>query len=225
MRFKSLIIAAVAAGIAVSTSACDPTSTTGAQPTTPGAQTTAPPAQTTRPGQPTQPGTATDPGGTVTETVTAPPTGSPVSDPTTTADNAIPKCVTAQLRLDKGVGAPIGGQWYLRFYNTSSKTCVMQGFPGISQTNGPSGDPVGEPAERDQGADTPKPAPVVLAPGAAAQFQFITYPKQVNDCDALRTNTLRVYPPDNTESQWLPWDSLICPSPQRMLVVRAVTPM
>ncbi|WP_369640247.1 hypothetical protein, partial [Nocardia sp. JMUB6875] len=68
-----------------------------------------------------------------------------------------------------------------------------------------------------------KPTPVVLAAGAAAQFEFITYPKQVNDCAALRTNTLRVYPPDNTESMWLPWDSLICPSPQRMLVVRAVT--
>ncbi|WP_330181542.1 DUF4232 domain-containing protein [Nocardia sp. NBC_01503] len=223
MRIKSLIVACVAAGLAVTVSGCDPNSTSGSLPTTiPAGQTSQAPTQS---GQPTQPGNATESGGGNSETSAVPTTGSPVADPTTSVDTAIPKCVTAQLSLDKGVGGPVGGDWFLRFINNSSRTCVMQGFPGVSQTNGPSGDPVGEPAERDQGPQAPKPVPVVLAPGAAAQFEFITYPKQINDCAALRTNTLRVYPPDNTESQWLPWDSLICPSPQRMLVVRAVTPM
>ncbi|MFI6166410.1 DUF4232 domain-containing protein [Nocardia sp. NPDC051052] len=133
--------------------------------------------------------------------------------------------MTAQLRLDKGVGGQVGGTWFLRFINSSSRTCVLQGFPGVSQTNGPAGEPVGEPAVRDQGPQAPQPAPVTLAPNGAAQFEFISYPKQINECAALRTNTLRVYPPDNTESLWLPWDNLICPSPQRMLVVRAITPM
>ncbi|MCM6790853.1 DUF4232 domain-containing protein [Nocardia sp. CDC159] len=133
--------------------------------------------------------------------------------------------MTAQLTLDPGRGGPVGGTWFLKFVNSSSRTCVLQGFPGVSQTNDPIGEPVGEPAVRDQGPQAPKPAPVTLAPGGAAQFEFITYPKQVNECAALRTNTLRVYPPDNTESLWLPWDGLICPSPQRMLIVRAITPM
>ncbi|MCU1644553.1 MAG: hypothetical protein JWN03_4828, partial [Nocardia sp.] len=210
MRIKSLIVAGFAAGIALTASGCDPSSTPGSVAgTTPAAHTGQPPGQTAQPGQPTQPGNATEPGGGVPQTSAVPGNGSPVADPATPVDTAIPKCVTAQLRLDKGVGGPVGGDWFLRFINSSSRTCVLQGFPGVSQTNGPSGDPVGEPADRDQGPQAPKAAPVTLAPGAAAQFEFITYPKQINDCAALRTSTLRVYPPDNTESLWLPWDNLI----------------
>ncbi|MEC3956286.1 DUF4232 domain-containing protein [Nocardia sp. CDC153] len=219
MRIKSLVIAAAAAGVAICVSGCDPTTTAGPASTTQVSQ----PAQNTQPGQgqpgqTTQPG-ASSPGGIDHDGDNA---GAPVTTPGQTTP---PKCVTGQITLDKGHGGPVGGDWFLKFINSSSKTCVIQGFPGVSQTNGPTGDPVGEPAERDQGADAPKPTPVVLTPGAAAQFEFITYPKQVNNCDALRTNTLRVYPPDNTESMWLPWDSLICPGPQRMLIVRAVTPV
>ncbi|WP_167768739.1 DUF4232 domain-containing protein [Nocardia sp. CS682] len=218
MRIKPLIVAGFAAGVVITASGCDQNSTPGALPT----RTPLPSAQT---GQTTQPGRTSEPVGSVPETTAAPATRTVVTDPTTPADTAPPKCVTAQLRLDKGVGGPVGGTWFLRFINSSSRTCVLQGFPGISQTNGPTGEPVGEPAVRDQGPQAPKPAPVTLAPGGAAQFEFISYPKQINECAALRTNTLRVYPPDNTESLWLPWDNLICPSPQRMLVVRAITPM
>lgn len=221
MRIKSLMVIAFAAGVAITASGCDPTSSTGSAPTT------TPAAQTSQPGQPqaTGPGQATPPGGDAPATSAAPASSSPVADPTTPADTSPPKCVTAQLILDKGHGGQVGGTWFLKFINNSSRTCVMQGFPGVSQTNGPSGDPVGEPADRDQRAIAPKPTPVTLTPGAAAQFEFISYPKQVNDCAALRTNTLRVYPPDNTESVWLPWDGLICPSPQHTLLVSAVTPM
>lgn len=231
MRIKSLLVAACAAGVALSATACDPNSTPVVVPTTSaGGQTSQPPTQSGQPTQPGNPGSGNgsapgngDPGGNA--PTTAPASGGTVADPTTVADTPIPKCVTGQIVLDKGVGGPVGGDWFLRFINKSSRTCIIQGFPGVSQTNGPTGDPVGEPAERDQGPQAPKPTPVTLTPGAAAQFEFITYPKQVNDCAAVRTNTLRVYPPDNTESMWLPWDNLICPSPQRMLVVRAVTPM
>ncbi|WP_040813135.1 DUF4232 domain-containing protein [Nocardia concava] len=229
MRIKSLAVVAFAAGVAISVSGCDPTTSAGPASTTPAAQT--PPAQTTQPGQP-QPGQTTQ-AGQPTQPATTPGgidhdgdnAGAPVTDTTAPGTAGLPKCVTRQIVLDKGHGGPVAGDWFLKFINSTSVTCVIQGFPGVSQTNGPTGDPVGEPAERDQGPGAPKPTPVVLAPGAAAQFEFITYPKQVNNCDALRTNTLRVYPPDNTESMWLPWDSLICPSPQRMLVVRAVTPV
>ncbi|WP_181064559.1 DUF4232 domain-containing protein [Nocardia nova] len=226
MRTKSLIVAGFAASIAITVSGCDPASTPGSlSTTTPAAQTSPPSART---GQPEQSRHATEPGVSAPETAEAtvvPAPGTAAADPATPADTAFPKCVTAQLRLDKGVGGPVGGDWFLRFINSSSRTCVLQGFPGVSQTNGPSDDPVGEPAVRDEGPQAPKPAPVTLTPGGAAQFEFITYPKQINDCAALRTTTLRVYPPDNTESLWLPWDNLICPSPQRMLVVRAITPL
>ncbi|MFF0500026.1 DUF4232 domain-containing protein [Nocardia aobensis] len=226
MGTKSLIVAGFAASIAITVSGCDPASTPGAlSTTTPAARTSQPSAQA---GQPDQSGHVIEPGGSVPEasaTMPVPATGTAAADPATPADTASPKCVTAQLRLDKGVGGPVGGDWFLRFINSSSRTCVLQGFPGVSQTNGPSDDPVGEPAVRDEGPQAPEPAPVTLAPGGAAQFEFITFPKQINDCAALRTTTLRVYPPDNTESLWLPWDNLICPSPQRMLVVRAITPL
>ncbi|MFG1796464.1 DUF4232 domain-containing protein [Nocardia sp. NPDC049149] len=221
MRFKSLIVAGLAAGVAIIASGCD---SPGSAPTTPQATRTplpsAPAVPPTQAVQPTQPGQAGDPGATVPKATEVPATKTFVADPP-----SLPKCVTAQLILDKGFGGQVGGTWFLKFINSSSRTCVLQGFPGVSQTNGPSGDPVGEAAVRDEGPQAPKPAPVTLAPGGAAQFEFITYPKQVNECAALRTSTLRVYPPDNTESLWLPWDGLICPSPQRMLIVRAITPI
>ncbi|MEU7143283.1 DUF4232 domain-containing protein [Nocardia sp. NPDC046473] len=231
MRIKSLLVAGFAAGVAITASGCDSPTTS-----TPATRTPLPSAQSEQPTQPAHPsvpggnvpepgGSVPEPGGSVPEPTAVPATRTAVADPTTPADTAPPKCVTAQLRLDKGVGGQIGGTWFLRFINSSSRTCVLQGFPGVSQTNGPTGDPVGEPATRDQGPQAPQPAPVTLAPGGAAQFEFISYPKQINECAALRTNTLRVYPPDNTESLWLPWDNLICPSPQHMLVVRAITPL
>lgn len=230
MRIKSLLVAGFAASVAITAGGCDSNSTPGPAPT----RTPIPSAQT----EPSsQPGRTSEPGGSVPEATAAPDTpGVPdapsvpttktvVAEPKPPADTAPPKCVTAQLRLDKGIGGQVGGTWFLRFINSTSRTCVLQGFPGVSQTNGPTGDPVGEPATRDQGPQAPKPTPVTLEPGGAAQFEFISYPKQINECAALRTNTLRVYPPDNTESLWLPWDNLICPSPQHMLVVRAITPL
>ncbi|WP_433560400.1 DUF4232 domain-containing protein [Nocardia sp. CA-151230] len=235
MRIKSLVVATLAAGVAIAVTGCEPTSSPQSAPaTTPASRNAQPsgqatPGQTTQAGQPGQDAPAATPSDTHAPDSTA-PTAAPQGG-TTPA-----KCTTSQLVLDKGVGGPVGGDWFLRFINVSSTSCVMQGFPGVSQTLGAAGDgvsqtlgaagdPVGEPADRDQGPQAPKPVPVTLAPNGAAQFEFITYPKQVNACAALRTNTLRVYPPDNTESLSLPWDSLICPSPQRMLIVRAVQPM
>jgi hypothetical protein len=232
MRIKSLIVAGLAAGIAITAGGCDSTSTPGATPTRtplPSAQTgqTTQPERPTQPEQPTQPGQPAqpEPGANVPKPPAPPTTKTAVADPPPPTDAAPRKCLTAQLTLDKGVGGQVGGTWFLKFINSSSRTCVLQGFPGVSQTNGPDGEPVGEAAVRDQGPQAPKPAPVTLAPGGAAQFEFITYPKQINECAALRTSTLRVYPPDNTASLWLPWDGLICPSPQRMLIVRAITPI
>lgn len=222
MWTKSLIVAGFAAGVAITATGCGPSSTT-----TPATRTPLPSAQTEQTTQPThasEPGSSVPPTTAVPEATAAPATRTVVADPPA-PDTTPPKCVTAQLRLDKGVGGQVGGTWFLRFINSSSRTCVLQGFPGVSQTNDPAGEPVGEPATRDQGPQAPRPTPVTLAPGGAAQFEFISYPKQVNECAALRTSTLRVYPPDNTESLWLPWDNLICPSPQHMLVVRAITPL
>lgn len=226
MGIKSLVVVAFAAGVALTTTACDPSDTPKPLPTTaPAGQTTQPTAQPTQPGQPIPPG---QPGGNTPGTTDAPvpTTGAPAGDPTTQAPTGPVKCKTSQLILDKGYGGQIGGTWFLKFINKSSTACTLEGFPGVSQTNGPQGDPVGEPAERDKGPQAPQATTVTLsANGGAAKFEFISYPKQVNDCAALRTNTLRVYPPDNTESLSLPWDNLICPSPQRMLVVRAITPV
>ncbi|MFE2955933.1 DUF4232 domain-containing protein [Nocardia tengchongensis] len=222
MGIKSLVVAALAAGVALTVTGCDPSDTPKPLPTTaPAGQTTPATAQPTQPGQDTQPG-GNSPG---TTDAPAPTTGAPAGDPATPPPGGPAKCTTSQLILDKGYGGQIGGTWFLKFINKSSTPCVLEGFPGVSQTNGPQGDPVGEPADRDKGPQAPQVTPVTLtANGGAAKFEFISYPKQVNACDALRTNTLRVYPPDNTESLTLPWDNLICPSPQRMLLVRAITP-
>ncbi|RMI33473.1 DUF4232 domain-containing protein [Nocardia stercoris] len=132
------------------------------------------------------------------------------------------KCTTSQLTLDKGVGGLQGGHWFLRLINHSANSCVLQGFPGVSYTNGPTGDPVGQPADREQ---TATPAPVTVAPNAAAQFEFIENDSLLEGCAAVHTDTIRVYPPDNTESLTLWWPKVICPGPDHMLTVRAITPM
>lgn len=101
-------------------------------------------------------------------------------------------------------GAAAGSRYYyLTFTNASSGTCSIQAFPGVSYVAGDNGHQVGQAAIRD-GAAGP---PVTLQAGqsAAAQLQEVVvanFPASL--CGPAPVRGLRVYPPDETHSVYVP---------------------
>lgn len=139
------------------------------------------------------------------------------------------QCETANLKATAGHGNAAAGNHYvpLTFTNTGSGTCTMSGWPGVSYVNAPKGGPVGKPAHRtgdDGGA-------VTLAPGESAvakvdEVQVRNY--DPNACGLTGVKGLRVYPPNNTASLFVPLSNAHACSgtgiPGEQLEVKPVTP-
>jgi hypothetical protein len=105
----------------------------------------------------------------------------------------------------------------LRFTNLDNQTCVLRGFPGVSYVAGDVGDQVGPAAEHDGVAGSP----VTLAPGAVASAMLAMVQVRNYDeaaCRPVPTRGLRVYPPGETASLYVPVDGTGCsgnpPGPQ-----------
>jgi hypothetical protein len=97
----------------------------------------------------------------------------------------------------------------LRFTNKGSRPCVIRGFPGVSYVAGGLGAQVGPAAERT-GTEG---AAVTLAPGAVASaplgmVQVRNYDESV--CRPTPTRGLRVYPPGDTSSVFVPFGGTGC---------------
>ena len=200
-------IALVAAGACSSAPAATPvppTSSTATATTAPAAPTTAPPAASS---------------------------GSPSPAPATSAGGSAPggpgRCTSAQLSVAAGAASGAAGSATrsLVFTNTGRAPCELRGFPGVSYVTGDSGQQVG-PAAAMSGDRGPQ---VVLAPGgrAAAELQLI----QVRNfdeavCRPTAVRGLRVYPPGDTASLFVPLEGTGCagtpPGPQ--LQVRTIAP-
>ncbi|WP_037075432.1 DUF4232 domain-containing protein [Pseudonocardia spinosispora] len=115
------------------------------------------------------------------------------------------RCHSAMLALSLGRGGGAAGSVYqsLRFTNVSGKTCTLQGFPGVSYVTGDNGTQVGEPAVR---VGT-KGDVVTVAPGATASVELGmvnvgNYDAAV--CKPTPVKGLRVYPPNETASLFIP---------------------
>jgi hypothetical protein len=136
-------------------------------------------------------------------------------------------CRAGTLSVTLGPGGGAAGTVYapLRFSNKGSRPCVIQGFAGVSYVTGDNGTQVGPAAERDG----VKGAPVTLAPGAVASaslamVQVLNYDESV--CKPTPTRGLRVYPPGDTASVFVPIAGTGCagspPGPQlRISTVKA----
>ncbi|GAB2550814.1 hypothetical protein GCM10027167_67170 [Nocardia heshunensis] len=116
----------------------------------------------------------------------------------------------------KGGAAAMHSYFALVFTNTSAVACTMQGYPGVSYTNGPDGDPIGKPADRDH-ADNATPVTVVrLDPGARASAKIAALNGQgaysTADCKPVAEKGLRIYPPDNKSSLFLDLSGTTCSS-------------
>jgi hypothetical protein len=115
------------------------------------------------------------------------------------------ECKVADLKLSLGGGDAAAGTAYrnLVFTNKGSRTCTMQGFPGVSYVAGDDGHQVGPAAYR-----TGKKGPAVtLKPGGSA-FADVGFVQVANFdpavCKPTEVRGLRVYPPHDYDSMFLP---------------------
>jgi hypothetical protein len=119
------------------------------------------------------------------------------------------------LAVSLGGGDAAAGTVYrfLRFTNTSGRTCTIQGFPGVSYVAGENGTQVGPAAERVEA----KGPPVTLKPGAVASVTLgMTNVQNFEPatCHPTSVRGLRVYPPNETASLFVPTSGTGCAAPQ-----------
>ncbi len=167
---------------------------------------------TTGPSATSTPAATSAPSATTTTTTTVAPTTT--AAPSTTAVVAPPgTCPTAVLAPSLGsANGYAGGTGYvLTLRNTGSRACTLLGYPGVSLVAGDQGNQVGAAAVRDPGA-TPS---VVLAPGKAAEAVVLVadagnFPAS---CRPVQARGLRVYPPGDFLSLYLPDALRTCANP------------
>ena len=135
------------------------------------------------------------------------------------------ECKAADLSLSLGQGDAAAGTVYrpVIFSNKSGRTCTMQGFPGVSYVTGDDGHQVGPAAER-VGAKGPV---ITLAPNGRAQAPvgFVQVRNvDTNVCRPTETRGLRIYPPHDTASMFLPLPGTGCAGnpPGQQLSVKTV---
>lgn len=171
-------------------------------------------------------GSTDDAGTSTTATVTVTTAGSPDATPSyagsssaqsppspSTAPSTTPsRCTIEDLTVSLGPSEGAAGSTYLpvRLTNTSTASCRVQGFGGVSLVTSPRSEPVGAPADRTHRGEA---TAVVLRPGATAeatlqQTNADNYP--TGTCQPSRTHGLRVYPPDETHSVYLRHAATAC---------------
>ncbi len=138
-------------------------------------------------------------------TVTAPPSSSsPPAPPSTPPSSATstptnpgpPTCTTANLKITVLRGSGAAGHQFaeLDFTNAGPATCSLLGFPGVSLRAG--GVQLGAPAQRSN-----KPVVLVaLAPGKKASTTLTDN----STCNAPNSDTVRIYPPNQTVAVDIP---------------------
>ncbi|MGA7204624.1 MAG: DUF4232 domain-containing protein [Specibacter sp.] len=132
------------------------------------------------------------------EAPTTPATTTPApasASPTATAADAL--CTAASLSgsLDDSGGGAAGHIYMkLTLKNTSTKTCILDGYPGVSMVNAAQGTPIGDPAVRD--AQMPSSGPIALAPGKSSSATLrYTQADNYQDCTRVQADSIMVYPP------------------------------
>jgi uncharacterized protein DUF4232 len=134
----------------------------------------------------------------------------PSSTGSTTA-SGVGLCKAASLTASvDSTGGGAAGSVYMKLILTNSGTepCVLNGFPGVSLTSTPTGDPIGAAASRD---DTQPVTEVVLAPGKAgfAQLRY-TQAGNYTECNQVPAAGFRIYPPEDTASLFIPQQRTAC---------------
>jgi hypothetical protein len=172
---------------------------------------------------PTTPGTTSPTTPSASSTGTAPAT-SPGTNPTTPTVAALPACPTSSLQVKLGLSEGYAGGVYqvINFTNTSSASCTLYGYPGVSLVTGPPYAQLGSAAKRS----TTIPVKLItLAPGetADAQLQIVdalNFPPAT--CHPTKATNLKVYPPNQTAPVYLADTSYGCAKPVQTMVIGPV---
>jgi hypothetical protein len=153
-------------------------------------------------------------------------TGTPAatSPGTTPAVAAPPACPTSSLQVKLGLSEGYAGGVYqvIDFTSTSSASCTLYGYPGVSLVTGPPYAQVGLAAKRS----TTTPVKLVtLAPGETAEallqiVDALNFPTAT--CAPAKASYLRVYPPNQTAPVYLANASEACAQPVQTLFISAV---
>jgi len=161
---------------------------------------------------------------TTTPAAAAPPPA-PTTAPATPVGPAI--CRSTALSVTLGPSEGAAGTVYapLRFTNTGPAPCVIHGFPGVSYVGGDNGAQIGPAAEREgvKGAEVTLPRGGV-ASAQLAMVQVLNYDAAA--CHPTPVKGLRVYPPGETASVFVPLEGTGCSStpPGPQLRVKTVQP-
>lgn len=141
-------------------------------------------------------------------------TGAPSATPAASGAAAgASGCTSGDLRVKPGVGQGAAGSTYqvIDFTNTSSASCTLYGYPGVSLTTGTApGTQVGAAAERSTAAG---PSVVKLAAGQTANAllritQALNYP--TSTCSPTKTAYLQIFPPNQTAAIYMPYSTTGC---------------
>ncbi len=137
------------------------------------------------------------------------------SGSSTTTSAGVGECRTAQLSgsLSDASGAAGSVYYHLVLTNKSTSSCYVQGYPGVSFVTTPNGSPVGAPAQRRADPSAPGIPRVTLTTGASAHsvlqvVEAANFP--ASRCGMTKVPGLRVYPPNQTTSLYVPAQEEAC---------------
>ena len=158
----------------------------------------------------------------ITATPVAPPTPVPSSpSPAVTGPAA---CPNGSLQVKLGLGQGYAGGTYvvIDFTNTSGATCTLYGYPGVSLVSGPPYAQIGLAAKR---TTTTPVKQITLAPGATANallqiVDALNFPTAT--CSPVKSTNMRVFPPNQTISVYLPYASYGCSKSVQTLFIGPV---
>ncbi|MEJ3651706.1 DUF4232 domain-containing protein [Actinomycetes bacterium KLBMP 9759] len=137
------------------------------------------------------------------------------------------RCTTAELAGSLGGGDAAAGSTYraLLLTNKGTRTCELRGYPGVSYVAGDDGHQVGPAAAMDG----PRGGEVFIKPGQAVAAQLrlvnvLNYDEAA--CKPVPVRGLRVYPPGDTASLYIPMEGTGCSAtpPGDQLSVQTVKP-
>ncbi len=112
-------------------------------------------------------------------------------------------CPSAALAVEALRASGAAGHQYafLQFTNHSGRTCSLTGYPGVQLVK--AGAPLGRPATRSG-----KPIhPVQLAPGKSVTAELVI----ASTCQADKSDSVAIYPPNRTERVVVPLSVRGCP--------------
>ena len=151
------------------------------------------------------------------------PTSAPVASQSPAVAGPAP-CATSDLKVALGTSSGYAGgvDVTVVFTNTSSATCSLYGYPGVSLVTAPPYTQIGLAAQR---ATTVPVTQVTLAAGATANavvqiVDALNFPSAT--CSPTQAAFLRVFPPNQTVPVYLANTSQTCTKPVQTLTVTAV---